>query len=98
MAITHFIWTFCGRKTNVRLNHLHERALRVVYNDDICLFEEPLGKDKSETMHQRNIKILAAELFKIENNLLNDNMAQLICKRNSVDYKLRSKQVFCYYR
>ena len=62
------------------MNHLHERALRAVYNDDICLFEEPLGKDKSETMHQRNIKILAAELFKIEKN---DNMTQLICKKTA---------------
>ena len=26
-------WTFCGRQENNRINHLHERALRIMYND-----------------------------------------------------------------
>ena len=66
-------------------------ALRVVYNDEINPFEELLGRDKSETMHQRTIKVLAAELFKIKNDRLIDIMAQLICKRNSVGKNLRSQ-------
>ena len=33
------------------------------------------------------VKILAAELFKIKNNLSKDIMAQLICKRNSVGHR-----------
>ena len=48
-------------------------------------------KSKSETIHRRNIKILAAELYKIKNGLSNDVMAQLISKRNSVGYSLRSQ-------
>ena len=63
---------------------IHERVLRTVYNDRISPFEELLGRDKSETIHRKNIKILAAELFKIKNGLLNDIMTQLICKRNSL--------------
>ena len=85
---------FCGKQTNARINHIHERALRAVYNDEISPFEELLGRDKSETIHRRNIKILAAELFKIKNGLSNDIMAQLICKRNSVGYSLRSQTDF----
>ena len=88
------VWMFCGRQTNARINHIHERALRAVYNDEISPFEELLGRDKSETIHRRNIKILAAELFKIKNGLSNDIMAQLICKRNSVGYSLRSQTDF----
>ena len=89
------VWMFCGRQTNARINHIHERALRTVYNDEISPFEELLGRDdKSETIHRRNIKILAAELFKIKNGLSNDIMAQLICKRNSVGYSLRSQTDF----
>lgn len=42
---------FCGRQSNARINHIHDRALRVVCNDEISSFEELLGKDKSETMH-----------------------------------------------
>ena len=51
-------------------------------------------RDKSETTHRRNIKILAAELFKIKNGLSNDIMTQLICKRNSVGYSLHSQTGF----
>ena len=66
-------------------------ALRVVYNDETNPFEELLGRGKSETMHQRTIKVLAAELFKIKNDRLVDIMAQLICKRYSVGKNLRSQ-------
>ena len=88
------VWMFCGRQTNARINHMHERALRAVYNDEVSPFEELLGRDMSETIHRRNIKILAAELFKIKNCLSNDIMAQLICKKNSVGYSLRSETDF----
>ena len=74
---------FCGRQTNARINQIHERALRAVYNDEISPFEALLGRDKSETIHRRNIKVLAVESFKIKNGLSNNIMAQLICKRNS---------------
>ena len=85
---------FCGRQTNARINHIHERALRAVYNDDISPFEELLGRDKSETNHRRNIKIITAELFKIKKGHSNDIMTQLICKRNSVGYSLRLQTDF----
>ena len=62
------LWMFCGRKTNARINHIHDRALRVVYNDE-SPFEELLGRYKSETIYRRNIKILVAKLFKIKYGL-----------------------------
>ena len=71
------VWMFCGRQTNARINHIHERALRAIYNDEISPFEELLGRDKLETIHRRNIKILSAELFKIKNGLSSDIMTQL---------------------
>ena len=88
------LWMFCGRQINARINHIHERVLRVVYNDEVSLFEGLLGRDNSESIHRKNIKILAAELFKIKNGLSNDIMAQLICKRNSVGCSLRSQTNF----
>ena len=47
------VWMFCGRQTNARINHIHERALRGVCNDEISPFEELLGRDKSETIHRK---------------------------------------------
>ena len=33
------IWMFCSRKANNKINKLYERALRIVYQDDISNFE-----------------------------------------------------------
>ena len=42
-----FTWMFCGRKSNNRKNHLYERSLRIVYNDNQSYFENLLRKDCS---------------------------------------------------
>ena len=33
------VWMFYSRTLNSKLNRLQERALRIVYQDDICPFE-----------------------------------------------------------
>ena len=38
---------FHGRQINDKINKLHERALRIVYNDTFTSFEEFLVKDKT---------------------------------------------------
>ena len=50
---------FCSRSSNNRINHLHERALRIVYNDPSSRFEDLLVKDNSVSIHHRNIRLLA---------------------------------------
>ena len=66
---------FHSRQINHKINKLHERAQRIVYNDHISSFEELLSKDKSATVHQRNLQKLATEMYKILNRLLN-----ILCK------------------
>ena len=39
------IWMFCSRGVNNKINHLHERALTIIYRDNISTFEELLEKD-----------------------------------------------------
>ena len=41
------IWMFHGRKLNHRITKMHERALRIVYNDHHYTFEELLEIDDS---------------------------------------------------
>ena len=50
------VWMFHGRQINDKINKLHERALRIVYNDTITSFEELLVKDKTFTIHHQNIQ------------------------------------------
>ena len=68
------IWMFHSRGINNKINHLNERSLRIVYADNISSFEDLLKKDRSFTIHQRNIQSLAIELFKVKGNLSNNIM------------------------
>ena len=64
-------WMFYGKIVNKKINHLHEKVLRIVYKDYISSFEELLKRDKSVTTHHRNIQSLVIELFKVTQNLSN---------------------------
>ena len=54
----------CDKTSDNPINHLHERALRTVYNDNVSTSEKLLEKDNSITIHVRNLRILETELLK----------------------------------
>ena len=58
------VWMYCDKTSDNRINHLHERARRTVYNDNVSTFEKLPEKDNSVTFHVRNLRILATELYK----------------------------------
>ena len=60
---------FHGRRMIDKINKLHERALRIVYNNTVTSFENLLIKDKSLTIHHQNIQLLAIEIYKAVHNL-----------------------------
>ena len=45
---------FHSRKLNHRINEIHERALRIVYNDHQCTFKELFERYNSFTIHEKN--------------------------------------------
>ena len=57
------VWMFQSRKLNSRVNKLHERTLRIVFQDYASPITELLERDNSTTIHKRNIQLLATELF-----------------------------------
>ena len=63
------LWMFHSGKLNCRVYKLHERALRIVYQDYASSFTELLEKDNSTTIHNRNIQLLATELFKVKTDV-----------------------------
>lgn len=52
-------WMFQSRSTNSKINRLHEKALRIVYDDDDQLPDQ----DKSVCIHHQNIQIVQAQLY-----------------------------------
>ena len=63
------IWMFHSRKLNHKINHIHERALWLVYNDYPYTFEKLLLMDESVSIHHMNIQKVATEMFKAKINL-----------------------------
>ena len=63
------VWMFHSRKLNEITNHIHERALRIVYKDFNPSFQELLIKDNSLNIHHRNLQKLVTEIFKVKNGL-----------------------------
>ena len=80
---------FHCRKINNRINSLHERALRVVYRYYNATFSEVFSTHKSVTIYQRNLQLLATEIFETKNELNPTIMEKLFTIKN-VDYNLRN--------
>ena len=70
LAYSPLIWMFHSRKLNRRINKIHKYALKIVYNDHQCTFEELLERNNSFTIHKRNLQKLAIQMFKLNNGLL----------------------------
>ena len=60
------IWIFHNRTLNDRISRIHERTLRLVYLDKTSNFTEHLQKDNAVTVHQRNLEVLATEVYKVK--------------------------------
>ena len=78
---------FHSRGINNKINRIHERALRITYNNKSSSFQDLLDKDNSVTIHLRNIRTLAIETFKVLHDvsppLLNEVFGKRNCNYNS---------------
>ena len=84
---------FHSRTLNNRINRIHERTLRLAYNDHKSSFETLLELDKSVTIHIRNLQLLSIEMYKIINGLAPKIMINLLPKNQQTD-RLRSNRDF----
>ena len=81
---------FCSRKMNNRINHRHERVLRLVYDDYTNSFETLLLIDKTVCVHHRNIQKVALEMYKVKHHL----SPNLICDIFDIKDNGRNKRDF----
>ena len=88
------IWMSHSRENNSKINRLHERYLRAIYNDKQSSFNEFLEKDGSVSIHEQNLQVLATEMYKISNGLSTPLM-KAIFSINRNPYNLRqNSQIF----
>ena len=75
------VWMCHSRTLNNKINKLHERALRLVYDDKQSTCEELLNINKSITIHHRNLQVLVTELYKVHYGLAPEPMNDIFEKR-----------------
>ena len=82
------VWMNHSRTLNNH-NGLHKTALSLVYNDFSSSFSELLEKDKSVTIHHRNLQTLAYEIFKVKQNMAPEILTEIFPQKES-SYSLRN--------
>ena len=60
---------FSSRRSNNLMNRIHERSLRTVYDDTSSTFQELLQRNRSDSIHHKNIQTLTTEVFKVVNTI-----------------------------
>ena len=87
------VWMNHSKTLNNEINKLHERALRLAYDDRQSIFEELLNIDKSITIYHRNLQVLATEFYKVHHGLATELMNDIFKKRH-VTYYFRKNSTF----
>ena len=88
------VWMCHSRTNNSKINMLHERCLRIIYNDKQSSFTELLNKNSSVSVHIKNIQKHAIEMFKSYKGLsppIMDNVFKLTTENS---YSLRQVSEF----
>ena len=88
------IWMFYSRSLSNKINRLHERCLRISYNDKRSNFEELLVKDNSLSIRHSNIHSLATEMYKVVNGICPEIMNDVFGIRSNTHYHLRYTPTF----
>ena len=87
------IWIFRSRRLNNKINSIHERALRITYQDNTSTFQELLNKDNSVSLHHRSLQVLATEMFKIHRGLSPEILRETFVSKTSL-HNLRRNDTF----
>ena len=84
---------FHSRRLNNKINSIHERALKITYQDNTSTFQELLNKDNSVSIHHRNLQVLATKMFKIHRGLSPEIPRETFVSKTS-SYNLRRSDTF----
>ena len=86
------IWMFYGKTSDEKINNIHKRALRALYNDSNSNYYELLKKGNHLNIHEMNKRRLLVEVYECINKdnppILNDNFTS---KENGINIRINNK-------
>ena len=82
----------CGK--NNKINQIHERCLRIIYNDRKSTFHELLEKDGSVSLHKQNLRFLAFQMSRLKRDMAPGLIIELILSNRQHRYELRNNADF----
>ena len=82
------VWMFCSRKSKIRLENVHTRTLRVVYNEYEKNYKDLLVDHDEISINQKHLQFLATEVFKLANKL-NPQFMWCFFENHDIPYNLR---------
>ena len=85
------IWMFTSRYLNNALNNIHERALRLIYNDHEKSFSSIVTENNLKTINKKSLELLAIEICKFQNGLSPPIISDIFFSRQN-SYNLRKFQ------
>ena len=81
LSYCRLIWVFHSRNLNNKINQIHERALRLVCQNNLSFSELPdLGN--TVTVHQKNLQVLVTEICKVKNGIAPEIMKDIFKLQN----------------
>ena len=84
------VWMCHSRGLNNNINHIHKRALRIVYKDKKSNLQDLLQKGKSVSIHMKNLKYLTTEIYKVKNCHATEILKEVFIFQENENYNLRS--------
>ena len=88
------IWMCHSKEIHRKINRLHFKCLQLVYNDKTSSFKDLLAKDKSLSIHDRNLQLLAVEMYKALHEPISSISSSIFEKGKKAPYYLRYPRSF----
>ena len=76
------------------INKKLDRHLRIIYCEKQSSFEELLEKDSYASIDEKNIQILATEIYKVIKGMSPPQITELFARRDEHSYNLRHNTEF----
>ena len=82
------VWMFCRKKQYLKIQKIHHKTLKVVYNSNKN-YDELLRDNNEFSIHQRHLRALICEVFKSLSNLNPEFMWSYFVFKN-ITYNIRN--------